>query len=67
VKYRTLGKTMFRGSVVGLGTWQLGVEWSKNFTPPDAGRRLRHAQSAVLPSCLPPSAPAYVPTQTRVS
>jgi myo-inositol catabolism protein IolS len=30
--YRTLGSTGLRVSVIGLGTWQLGGEWGKNFT-----------------------------------
>jgi myo-inositol catabolism protein IolS len=32
MKYRTLGSTGLRVSVVGLGTWQLGGEWNKDFT-----------------------------------
>lgn len=32
MKYRTLGSTGLRISVVGLGTWQLGGEWNKDFT-----------------------------------
>ncbi|HTP58240.1 MAG TPA: aldo/keto reductase, partial [Spirochaetia bacterium] len=31
--YRTLGSTGLKVSVVGLGTWQLGGEWGKQFTP----------------------------------
>jgi myo-inositol catabolism protein IolS len=33
--YRTLGSTGLQVSVVGLGTWQLGGEWGKKFTPGD--------------------------------
>src|SRR3569833_439322 len=32
MKYRTLGSTGLRVSVVGIGTWQLGGEWAKDFT-----------------------------------
>ncbi|MBU9723052.1 MULTISPECIES: aldo/keto reductase [Bacillaceae] len=32
MKYRTLGKTGLRTSVVGVGTWQFGGEWGMDFT-----------------------------------
>ena len=32
MKYRRLGSTNERVSVVGIGTWQFGGEWGKNFT-----------------------------------
>lgn len=32
MKYRTLGKTGLKASVIGIGTWQLGGEWAKDFT-----------------------------------
>ncbi len=36
MKYRILGSTGLRVSVIGLGTWQLGGEWGHNFSQAEA-------------------------------
>jgi len=36
MRYRTLGKTGLRVSVIGLGTWQFGGEWGVTFSQNDA-------------------------------
>lgn len=35
MKYRTLGSTGLRVSVIGVGTWQFGGEWGVDFEQPD--------------------------------
>ncbi|RKX82891.1 MAG: aldo/keto reductase, partial [Spirochaetes bacterium] len=32
MKYRTLGSTGLKVSVIGVGTWQFGGEWGIDFT-----------------------------------
>lgn len=36
MKYRTLGRTGLKVSVVGIGTWQFGGEWGKDFDQDEA-------------------------------
>jgi aryl-alcohol dehydrogenase-like predicted oxidoreductase len=36
MRYRTLGRTGLRTSVIGLGTWQFGGEWGVNFSQSEA-------------------------------
>jgi myo-inositol catabolism protein IolS len=44
VKYRRLGKTGLKVSVVGVGTWQFGGEWGKRFTQQGVDRLLGRAR-----------------------
>ena len=36
MKYRTLGRTGMKISVIGVGTWQFGGEWGKDFSQDEA-------------------------------
>lgn len=44
MKYRRLGKTELKVSVVDVGTWQFGGEWGKSFTQQEVDRLLGRAQ-----------------------
>lgn len=46
MKYRTLGRTGLRVSVVGLGTWQLGGEWGRDFGQTEVDAILDRAAEA---------------------
>ena len=44
MQYRTLGGTGFTVSVVGVGTWQLGGEWGKEFEQTEVNRMFDEAR-----------------------
>jgi aryl-alcohol dehydrogenase-like predicted oxidoreductase len=44
MRYRRLGITGLKVSVVGVGTWQFGGEWGKQFTPHQVDRILGRAK-----------------------
>jgi aryl-alcohol dehydrogenase-like predicted oxidoreductase len=44
MKYRTLGSTALNVSVIGIGTWQLGGEWNKDFTQDEVNLMFRRGK-----------------------
>jgi aryl-alcohol dehydrogenase-like predicted oxidoreductase len=44
MKYRTLGRTGLRVSVVGVGTWQFGGEWGRDYSAAEADAILGRAK-----------------------
>ncbi|MFB4324762.1 aldo/keto reductase [Priestia sp. BR_2] len=44
MKYRRLGKTNLKVSVVGVGTWQFGGDWGKDFNQKEVDAILTHAK-----------------------
>jgi myo-inositol catabolism protein IolS len=44
MKYRTLGSTGLKTSVVGIGTWQFGGEWGKDFAQDEVTAMFRRGE-----------------------
>ena len=46
MRYRVLGRTGLKISVIGVGTWQLGGEWGRNFSQSETDAILDEAAAA---------------------
>ena len=46
MRYRVLGRTALKVSVIGLGTWQFGGEWGRNFSPSEVDAILDQAANS---------------------
>jgi aryl-alcohol dehydrogenase-like predicted oxidoreductase len=46
MKYRRLGKTGLKVSVIGVGTWQFGGEWGRTYTQAEADAVLKRSKEA---------------------
>ncbi len=44
MRYRRLGRTGLRVSVVGVGTWQFGGEWGKSFEQAEVDAMFRRGE-----------------------
>ena len=44
MKYRRLGRTNIRTSVIGIGTWQFGGEWAKTFSQDEVDGMFRRSR-----------------------
>jgi aryl-alcohol dehydrogenase-like predicted oxidoreductase len=49
MKYRCLGETGLHVSVIGVGTWQLGGEWGKDFSQAEVESNAQAAELADSP------------------